>query len=34
MQKDLSMRKLTNQKEEFEMFFYSIQAATILFRDQ
>ena len=34
MQKDLSMRKLTNQKEEFEMFFYTFQAARILFREQ
>jgi len=33
VQMQMTIRKLTMQKEEFEMFYYSFQASRILFRD-
>jgi len=33
MQKELSLRKLTMQVDELDMFFFTLHASKILFRD-
>ena len=34
MQKDLSLRKLTMQREEYELLFYAVKNSRILFSNR